>query len=219
MCQLGIGRSKDKTESTWGDESDLLELVTQEGFDEGCGQAALATAAGAPMLVSVQVVGKGNRTRAKDLIEAAAALGLVCLSSRAVRWSKRKPPPTCALVLFRWEGHDLGHWVLYHDGYVYDPDPHSPGEPVRVEEYDLAGARPTSYLPLDAESLQAYKFKRHRIGRTSPYRLQYGGEHMWKLTIVTRKWRSRWLATIEATSYQKAVAQAVVWILRATGEL
>lgn len=201
------------------DEPALLELVTQEGFEEGCGQAALATAAGAPMRVSVQAVGKDNRTRAKELIQAASALGLVCLSQRALPWGKRKLPPPCAIVRYKWEQQDLGHWVLYHDGYVYDPDPTSPGEPVPVEDYDPFGARPTSYVPLDPKSLQAYRRKRHRIGGTSPYRLQYSGEHRWTLTVITRKRRRRWLADIDAASYQKAVARAVVWILRATGDL
>jgi hypothetical protein len=86
-----------------------------------CGQTCAAMIAGLSWSEGVAAVGRKGATRYRHVVVALNALGFT--TSPVTRVSKRTHLPFTgtALVKFTFKGRRLGHYVVLHDGDIYDP--------------------------------------------------------------------------------------------------
>jgi hypothetical protein len=89
--------------------------------DITCGQTCVAMIAGLSWSEGVDAVGRKGATHYCHVVGALNALGFT--TSPVTRVSKRTQLPTSgtSLVKFTFKGRRLGHYVVLHDGDIYDP--------------------------------------------------------------------------------------------------
>lgn len=98
-----------------------MNLVLQPPGSNKCGQACVAMVAGVTLKQSLKAYGLQHATTLYATRNALKKLGFTPAEKlQAFGKKESKLPETCLLML-RWPKRNLGHWVVYHDGQVYDP--------------------------------------------------------------------------------------------------
>ncbi len=106
-----------------------IEHLRQPAGSRLCGQTCVAMVAGVSIDKAVEVIGHTHGTRTREISAGLNKLGFLCDSKLKVL-SKTKPLleqlPDLAIVNSRWKAEHRktpgGHWVVWHDGRVYDPE-------------------------------------------------------------------------------------------------
>lgn len=117
-----------------------IRLRRQE-TEYGCGHACVAMVANISFSEAVALVGKKGATCTKDLIRALTFRNIVC-GTKLKRLKKGEQPPSPSILKIVFEDASTGHWVVFWNGKVYDPED---SKPVHWNRYE-SGGKITSYL-------------------------------------------------------------------------
>ena len=108
-----------------------LRLIHQPPDSKMCGQACLAMLCGISLEEAVALIGHAHGTKTKEIIQALRILGVKVNSDRLIRIGLRKGgfPTTCLcrVIAFKEdrkalkEIYNWSHWVVLHEGRIYDP--------------------------------------------------------------------------------------------------
>lgn len=100
-----------------------MELVTQPRGSTLCGQACVAMVAGVSLQTSCKAFGHQCATTLFAVRRSLKKLGFVSAEKcQAFAKNPARLPTTCLLMLTYAQAFGgLGHWVVFHEGQVYDP--------------------------------------------------------------------------------------------------
>lgn len=106
-----------------------------------CGQTCIAALADIPLPEAVEVVGKRGKTQNRDLIGALKKLKIKCAPK------SKRGVPTCetAIVKVHWVGSNMRHWVVWHNGFYYDPGCGTNYKDLK-ERYDISPPKVVSHI-------------------------------------------------------------------------
>jgi hypothetical protein len=99
-----------------------MKLVQQPRGSYCCGSAAVAMVAGVPLDSAIQAVGTRGRSSAAQLKRGLARLGVATGDVQALVSPGWVPWVPTVVARIRWRApRKRGHWVVIHQGQVYDP--------------------------------------------------------------------------------------------------
>ena len=98
-----------------------MRWVYQGIFTELCGQACVAMVANEKLDNVVNIFCKVSATRPTDVLQALVYYGIKIGSEHLNKYTKGIKLPKLALVLVKFRGKKVGHWVIYNRGKIYDP--------------------------------------------------------------------------------------------------
>jgi hypothetical protein len=91
-----------------------------------CGHACVAMVAGVSLAEAVLAIGHRRATKTSDLIPTLRKLGVRCGDQLRIAPPDNTYTGTC-IVQLRWPRRRNWHWVVIHDGALYDPSPNPRG--------------------------------------------------------------------------------------------
>lgn len=126
-----------------------MKLVQQPPDSRLCGQACVAMLCGVSLERAIQLVGRKEGTRTKELAHAIRKLGYHCESrltvlGENVNWLMAQENMLVKMTNYDDQGKRVRnwHWVVVHDRKVYDPASFD----VLSRFHTVIMGRPTSYL-------------------------------------------------------------------------